>query len=216
MRLRKKWWARPEMEQSELVITEPEKYKGVWQQQVFNNSNEIHLELGCGRGKFICEKAAQNRDINYIAIDLKDEVLIYVLRKLEENELTNVRIVPLNIAKVEDIFDKNEISKIYINFCNPWPKERHKKRRLTHTRFLERYKKFITDDAQIWFKTDDQGLFNESLEYFNDSGFSINYKTYDLHNSDFKYNILTEYESKFTALGMNIMFLIAQNGSKHN
>lgn len=213
MRLRKKWWARPELEESPLVITDPEKYKGLWNKE-FKNNGEIHLELGCGRGKFISEKALLNKHTNYIGIDLKDEVLVYALRKLADAELTNARIVPLNIANIEDIFDKDEISKIYINFCNPWPKERHKKRRLTHTRFLERYKKFITGNAEIWFKTDDTELFNESIDYFNESGFEIQYMTYDLKNSGFKYNILTEYESKFTELGMKIMFLIARNSNK--
>lgn len=209
MRLRKKWWARPEMEASERVIIKPAEYKGRWKEE-FKNNNEIYLELGCGRGKFITEMALKNPDKNFIAVDLKDEVLIYVLRKLEENEISNVRIVPMNISFIGDVFDSDEISRIYINFCNPWPKERHKKRRLTHTRFLNLYKNFIKDNSEIWFKTDDEELFNESQEYFTQGGFKISYLTYDLHNSDFKDNITTEYESKFTALGMKTMFLIAQ------
>ncbi|MFT8316271.1 MAG: tRNA (guanosine(46)-N7)-methyltransferase TrmB [Clostridium sp.] len=209
MRLRKKWWARPEMEESSLVITEPREYKGNWK-DVFNNSNEIYLELGCGRGEFVTKNAIANPDKNYIAIDLKDEVLVYVLRKVKEAELTNVRIIPLEIAFITEIFDKNEISRIYINFCNPWPKDRHNKRRLTHTRFLEKYKQFIKPDTEIWFKTDNRELFDASLEYMTNSGFELMFYTYDLHNSDFQPNIMTEYENKFANLGMKIMFLKAK------
>jgi len=209
MRLRKKWWARPEMEASPLVIINPRDLKGKWKEE-FKNDNPIHLELGCGRGGFISQKASENPDINYVCIDLKDEVLIYALRKVEELELTNVRIVPLNIAFVSEIFDENEIERIYINFCNPWPKDRHNKRRLTHTRFLAEYKKFIKSGSEVWFKTDDTDLFEASQEYFKESGLSIEYLTYDLHNSDFKENVVTEYEAKFTALGMKTMFMIGR------
>ena len=209
MRLRKKWWARPEMEASPLVIINPRDLKGKWKEE-FKNDNPIHLELGCGRGGFISQKASENPDINYVCIDLKDEVLIYALRKVEELELTNVRIVPLNIAFVSEIFDETEIERIYINFCNPWPKDRHNKRRLTHTRFLAEYKKFIKSGSEVWFKTDDTDLFEASQEYFKESGLSIEYLTYDLHNSDFKENVVTEYEAKFTALGMKTMFMIGR------
>jgi tRNA (guanine-N7-)-methyltransferase len=208
MRLRKKWWARPEMEQSSIVITEPAQYKGKWN-EAFGNSNDIYLELGCGRGEFVTKSASENPDKNYIAVDLKDEVLVHVLRKVQEAELTNVRIIPLQIAFIEDVFDENEVSKIYINFCNPWPKDRHNKRRLTHTKFLIKYKKFIKPNTEIWFKTDNLQLFDDSLEYFKSNGFEIDYYTYDLHNSDFDENIVTEYEKKFVNLGMKIMFLKA-------
>lgn len=210
MRLRKKWWARPEMNESALVITEKQEgNKGQWK-EVFGNDNPIHLELGCGRGRFITNKALANLDTNYIGIDLKDEVLIYAFKKIEELEHKNVRLIPMNIAKVGEIFGTDEISKLYINFCNPWPKERHNKRRLTHPKFLTEYKKFIRQGSEIWFKTDDTGLFEDSQIYFRESGFEIKYLTYDLHNSDFTGNIVTEYEEKFTSLGMKTMFLIAK------
>jgi tRNA (guanine-N7-)-methyltransferase len=209
MRLRKKWWARPELESSSFFITNPRDNAGKWN-QVFGNNNEINLELGCGRGRFIREKARLNPDKNYVAIDLKDEILIYTLRGVLETELQNVRVVPLNIQLIEGVFAKDEISKIYINFCNPWPKDRHKKRRLTHSGFLARYKQFLKPEGEVWFKTDDTELFEESIEYFKESGFELKYLTYDLHNSDFKENIVTEYEFKFTSLGMRTMFLIAK------
>lgn len=209
MRLRKKWWARPEMEASSLTITEPQKYKGKWKEE-FKNQNDIYLELGCGRGKFLYTQALNNTNINYIGIDLKDEVLIYALKKLQEAEVTNARIMPMNIAQIDEVFDKDEISRIYINFCNPWPKRRQKKRRLTHTVFLNRYRKFLKLGSEIWFKTDDRELFEESQEYFKENGFEIKYLTYDLHSSDFTENVVTEYEEKFTSLGMKTMFLIAK------
>ncbi|MBU3218824.1 tRNA (guanosine(46)-N7)-methyltransferase TrmB [Clostridium algidicarnis] len=211
MRLRKKWWARPELEQSKEVVTEPSLLKGKWKEE-FNNSNPIYLELGCGKGRFISTQAQANKDINFIGIDLKDEVLVYALRKVNEveREVDNIRLIPLEIAFIEEVFDKNEIDRIYINFCNPWPKLSHNKRRLTHSRFLERYKTFLQPESEIWFKSDDKDLFNDSLEYFNESGFELLYHTYDLHNSDFKENIMTEYEEKFRSKGMKIMFLRAK------
>jgi len=209
MRLRKKWWARPEMEKTPYFIINPKDNYGKWSLE-FKNSNEIQLELGCGRGRFITEKALNNPDINFVAIDLKDEVLVYVTRRIAELGLENVRIVPLYIEQIEGIFAQGEISKIYINFCNPWPKDRHNKRRLTHLRFLSEYKKFINSGSEVWFKTDNEELFEASKEYFKESGFEIKYLTYDLHNSDFLENIVTEYEAKFTSLGMKTMFLIGK------
>lgn len=209
MRLRKKWWARPEMEASPLVIINPKELKGKWQEE-FKSSTDIYLELGCGRGRFITTRAQQNPNINFIGVDLKDEVLIYALKKLVDTELQNARLIPMNIAGIGEVFEKDEIGRIYINFCNPWPKERHNKRRLTHPKFLVEYKKFLKSGSEIWFKTDDTELFEDSQEYFKSSGFSIEYLTYDLHNSDFNENVVTEYEEKFTSLGMKTMFLIAK------
>ena len=209
MRLRKKWWARPEMEKDSRFITNPKDYCGKWAEE-FKNSNEIQLELGSGRGRFITEKALNNPNINFIGIDLKDEVLVYIIRRIVELGLENVRIIPLYIEQIEGIFAPGEIGKIYINFCNPWPKDRHNKRRLTHNRFLSEYKKFIAPGSEIWFKTDNEDLFEASEEYFKESGFEIKYLTYDLHNSDFEENIITEYEAKFTSLGMKTMFLIGR------
>ncbi|MCD3217783.1 tRNA (guanosine(46)-N7)-methyltransferase TrmB [Clostridium botulinum C] len=212
MRLRKKWWARPELEESAFFksLDEARELKGNWKNE-FKNENEIYLELGCGRGGFAVQLAEKFNDKNLISIDLKDEVLVYTLRNIEKAELTNVRIIAMNIGMISEIFDENEISRIYINFCNPWPKDRHNKRRLTHTRFLTEYKKFIKPGTEIHFKTDDLNLFNDSLLYFEESGFDILYKTYDLHNSDYaKENLMTEYESKFKEKGIKSKFLIAK------
>ncbi|NEZ47502.1 tRNA (guanosine(46)-N7)-methyltransferase TrmB [Clostridium niameyense] len=215
MRLRKKWWARPEIEKSDIFIKNHRECRGEWSKE-FNNNNEIHLELGCGRGGFISKLAYNNPNINYIGVDLKDEVIVYAIRKVKEtknedgSDLKNVRFLTMNIMSIAEVFEENEINKIYINFCNPWPKERHNKRRLTHTKFLTEYKKFLKPNSEIWFKTDDKDLFEDSKEYFKESGFDIKYITYDLHNSDFTKNTKTEYEEKFSSMGMNIMFLIGK------
>ncbi len=212
MRLRKKWWARPELEASPTFksLDEAKELKGKWNEE-FKNNNDIYLELGCGRGGFTAKTALKYPDKNIVAIDLKDEILVMTLKNINEAEVTNVRIIAMNIGGIAEIFDKNEISRIYINFCNPWPKDRHKKRRLTHTRFLTEYKKFIKKGTEIHFKTDDLELFEESFEYFEESGFEILYKTYDLHNSEYaEENIMTEYESKFKEKGIKSKFLIAK------
>lgn len=209
MRLRKKWWARPEMEASSIIITKPQEFKGIWDKE-FKNDNDIYLELGCGRGAFITAQANQNKNINFIGIDLKDEVIVFALRKVVENELENVRLIPMNIMGVEEIFSENEISRVYINFCNPWPKFRHNKRRLTHTKFLSMYKKFIKPGCEVWFKTDDTELFRDSFDYFKEAGMEIVYRTDDLHTSNFEMNVMTEYETKFYGLGNKIMFLVAK------
>jgi tRNA (guanine-N7-)-methyltransferase len=209
MRLRKKWWARPELEASSIIVTKPTDLKGRWK-EAFGNNKPIYLELGCGRGQFISKRAIESPEVNFVGVDLKDEVLIYALRKVTEAEVSNVRLIPMNITWIGDVFEENEIDRIYINFCNPWPKERHNKRRLTHTAFLTQYKKFIKQGSEVWFKTDNTELFEDSFEYFKECGFEVTYSTYDLHNSGFQQNVVTEYEQKFTSLGMNTMFLIAK------
>ena len=217
MRLRKKPWARPELESCNFFIVNPKEYKGKWNSS-FNNRSDIYLELGCGKGTFVSVHGAKNKDKNYMAIDIKDEVLVLAKRNIEKSyeekgeALDNVKLMAQEIAIINDILgEEDRISRIYINFCNPWPKEKHKKRRLTHTRQLESYKKFLVNNGEIWFKTDDDNLFEESLEYFKDGGFDIIYKTYDLHNSEYdKDNVRTEHENMFTEKGIKIKFLIAK------
>lgn len=215
MRLRKKPWARPELEACDFFVIDPKENKGKWKDQ-FKNDNPIYLELGCGKGTFIAVHGSENEDINYIAIDIKDEVLVLAKRNIEEaykknnKEIDNLKLMAQEIGLIEEVFDENDtIDRIYINFCNPWPKDRHKKRRLTYTRQLEKYKNFLSKEGDIYFKTDDDDLFDESLEYFKEAGFMIDYITYDLHNSDFTGNVQTEHERMFTAKGIKIKFLIA-------
>ncbi len=207
LRLRKKRWARPEIEKDPKAILNPCEFKGKWK-DVFENEHPIHLELGCGKGSFITELAKTNPKINYIAIDTYDEMIAYALRKLKANDLSNVRMLPMNIEHITEIFSKNEIERIYINFCNPWPSRRHNRRRLTHTDFLERYKTFLKKGSEVWFKTDDDLLFGDSLKYFEEAGFDELYRTSDLYRSDFQENIPTEYEEKFIQQGITIKFSI--------
>ena len=216
MRIRFKPWARPELEASKFYIDNPEEYKGKWI-ELFNNSNPIHLELGCGKGGFISNIAVYNPYINYIAIDLVDAMLGLAKRKIEEEykladrEIDNIYITRYDIERINNIFSKEDkIERIYINFCNPWPRGKHRKKRLTHTRQLEKYKEFLKPNAEIYFKTDDDELFEASLLYFEETGFEIIEKTYDLHKEPiFEKNIETEHEKMFKEQGIHIKALIA-------
>ena len=217
MRIRFKKWARPELEESKFYIDNPEEIKGKWKEK-FKNKNPIHLELGCGKGQFISQLAVENQNINYIAIDLVDAMLGLAKRNVEtiykehNIEPENIYLTRFDIERIFLILDKNdEIERIYINFCNPWPKGKHRKKRLTHTRQLEKYKEFLIPNGEVYFKTDDDDLFNASLNYFEESGFEIVCKTYDLHNQPiFEKNIETEHEKMFSEQGIKIKALIAR------
>ena len=216
MRIRFKPWARAELEESPFYIDNPEIYKGKWK-ELFKNDNPIYLELGCGKGGFISQLAVYNPDINYIAIDLVDAMLGLAKRKVEEEykmanrKIDNVYLTRYDIERINNIFDKEDnIQRIYINFCNPWPRGKHHKKRLTHVRQLEKYKQFLADDAKIYFKTDEEGLFNDSIHYFEESGFKIEKMTYDLEEEpNFWENIETEHEKMFKDEGIKIKALIA-------
>lgn len=202
MRLRHKPWALPELREDEKFFENPFHLKGKWK-EVFNNELPIDLEIGCGKGDFLKEKAKRDPNRNLIALDLKNEVLVYALRKVNEENLQNVRIISMKAEEISEVFGEGEIDTIYINFCNPWPKASHNKRRLTHPRFLNKYRNFTKKDSKIEFKTDDEGLYLYSLEYFKEAGFDVLYFTDDLEKN-FKGNIETEYESKFRSFGMPI------------
>ena len=219
MRIRFKAWARPELEASSFYRDNPEKLKNNWIKEFKNQENPIHLELGCGKGQFIAQKAIQNPEINYIAIDLVDAMLGLAKRNVEEvfkennKEIDNVILTRFDIERIPLLLgEKDNIKRIYINFCNPWPKGKHRKKRLTHTRQLEKYKTFLAKDGEIYFKTDDDDLFNGSLGYFEESGFTIVKKTYDLHAEPiWENNIETEHEKMFSKQGIKIKALIAKN-----
>ena len=216
MRIRFKPWARPELEASKFYIDTPEEYKGKWK-ELFHNNNPIHLELGCGKGGFISQLAVYNPDVNYIAIDLVDAMLGLAKRKIEEEyhmanrEIDNIYITRYDIERINNIFsEEDDIGRIYINFCNPWPRGKHHKKRLTHTRQLEKYREFLAKGAKIYFKTDDDGLFKDSIKYFKESGFEIEKITYDLSKElEFWENIETEHEKMFKEQGIKIKALIA-------
>lgn len=217
MRIRFKKWARPELEASKFYIDNPEVLKGKWKEK-FENNNPIHLELGCGKGQFISRLAVENQNINYIAIDLVDAMLGLAKRNVEKGynerniEPNNILLTRFDIERIGLILDKKDnIERIYINFCNPWPKGKHRKKRLTHSRQLEKYKEFLKEGGEIFFKTDDDDLFNSSLIYFEESGFEIMKKTYDLHSDGiFEKNIETEHEKMFSEQGIKIKALIAK------
>ena len=217
MRIRFKAWARPELEASNFYTLEPEKIKGEWRKQFKEFEKPLHLELGCGKGGFISKIAVQNPNINYIAIDLVDAMLGLAKRKIEEEykksnrETDNVLITRFDIERILMILDKKDaIDRIYINFCNPWPKGKHRKKRLTHTRQLEKYKEFLKSGGEVHFKTDDDELFEASLTYFQETGFEIIKKTYDLHSEDCPENVKTEHEEMFSKEGIKIKALIAR------
>ena len=213
MRMRRKPWARPELEACDFFIDNPKENKGKWA-SCFKKQQPIHLELGCGKGSFIGKIAYEHPTINYIGVDIKSEVLAVgrrnIVKLFGEKEIDNILLTAQNIEQIEDILSPEDvIERIYINFCNPWGREKHKKRRLTHTRQLEHYKTFLKKGCEIRFKTDDDGLFEESLEYFAESGFEVTYITRDLHNSDVEYNIETEHEKMFSSEGIPIKYCIA-------
>ncbi len=213
MRLRRKPWARPELEACDFYIKDPAVYRDKWN-ELFGNGNPIHLELGCGKGGFISQMASVNSDINYIGIDIKSEVLVLAKRKIEaefkscgRSSIDNVKIMPQDIERIFLMLSENDmVDRIYINFCNPWPKPKHYKKRLTHTRQLLKYRSFLKDGAEIWFKTDDDSLFEDSLVYFNESGFEETFITHDLHKSGFDKSVMTEHEMMFTEDGISTKF----------
>ena len=218
MRIRYKKWARPELEASIFYVDNPEELRGKWKTRFKNPGLPLNLELGCGKGQFISVLASENLDQNYIAIDLVDAMLGLAKRNVEQVykekniEPENVILTRFDIDRILLILsEEDKIDRIYINFCNPWPKGKHRKKRLTHTRQLEKYKVFLKQDGEVYFKTDDDDLFNSSLNYFEETGFEIIKKTYDLHSeSDFWYNIETEHEKMFSEKGIKIKALVAR------
>lgn len=205
MRLRKKPWVTEAIkEYHDIVLENPGSEKcGQWA-SVFEREAPLHVELGTGKGRFISELAARHPDINFIGIEAQQDVLYYAAQKVRERELTNVRLLVFDINNIQDIFAEGEVSRFYINFCDPWPKARHAKRRLTHTGFLEKYRRLLAKGGQLFFKTDNRPLFDFSLEQFEQSHLTTANITYDLHSSGLTDNIMTEYEAKFSSLGVKI------------
>jgi tRNA (guanine-N7-)-methyltransferase len=209
MRLRNVRGSRDVIATHELVIQEPEKYKGQWN-TLFQNNNPIHIEIGMGKGRFIIELAQKNPDINYIGIEKYSSVLIRALEKRKEVELNNLYFIRFDAEYLNDIFDQNEIERIYLNFSDPWPKDRHAKRRLTSSVFFGRYDKCLKKEGEVIFKTDNRSLFDFSLEEVELAGWKLKNVTFDLHHSEFcEGNVMTEYEERFSREGNPIHRLIA-------
>ncbi len=216
MRIRKKKWAQPELDLCPYFVKEPQSFSGRWN-EFFKNDNEIQLEVGCGKCSFVAQKALQNPDINFIAVDIKSDMLGVGRRNIEKlfsengKQVHNIALVAFNVENIEKLISKEDnIRQMYINFCNPWPREKHKKRRLTHVTKLNKYRTFLSEGALINFKTDNDELFEESLDYFKDTNFEITYLTRDLHNSDITDNIMTEHETMFSQQGIKIKHLKAK------
>ena len=216
MRIRHKPWAQPELDASSIYIRNPHDCYGRWKDAFENPDQEMHLELGCGRGTFIAKKAVKNPDITYLAIDIKSDMLGYANRNVQHEYMmanrttNNILMCTFDIERIALIISEEDtFSRIYINFCNPWPKDRHKKRRLTHTKQLTNYKKFLKKGGQIFFKTDDDELFTESLDYFKECGFRLDFITYDMTENSLPDNIITEHEKMFMDEGIKIKGLIA-------
>jgi tRNA (guanine-N7-)-methyltransferase len=204
MRLRHKPGAADQVkENAHYVIPNPSEQKGKWN-EVFQNDQPIHIEVGTGRGRFMVGMAKANPHINYIGIEKYTSVISDALDKLIEAEVPNLKLLNVDAQKLTDFFEDGEIDRVYLNFSDPWPKVRHEKRRLTHKTFLNMYQQILKNDGEIHFKTDNQDLFEFSIMSMANYGMTMHFLSLDLHNSDFEGNIMTEYEEKFSSKGNRI------------
>lgn len=210
MRLRNIKGADEAVAESTYCIQNPQEHKGNWH-SLFLNTNPIHMEIGMGKGKFIMELASLNPNINYIGIERYTSVLYRALQKMESDPLSNLKFLCLDAKILPEIFSPGEIDKIYLNFSDPWPKERHAKRRLTSGVFLSCYDAVLAPGGTLEFKTDNRDLFTFSMKEIPENGWKINASTTDLHRdaSMNQGNVMTEYEEKFSAMGNPIYKLIA-------
>lgn len=211
MRLRNIPGADEAIADSPHCIQKPMAEKGRWH-LIFGNENPIHIEIGMGKGQFIMKLAKEHPDINYIGIERYSSVLLRALQKMEIEPLPNIRFLCMDASIITEVFDKEEVAKIYLNFSDPWPKERHAKRRLTSRQFFERYDKILAGNGVVEFKTDNDDLFAFSMEEVAEAGWTLDAHTFDLHHDPVlnEGNIMTEYEEKFSSLGHPIHKLIAR------
>ena len=210
MRLRNVPGSREAIAESNLAINEPQVLKGKWNEE-FGNNNPIRIEIGMGKGRFITQLAPENPDINYVGIEKYSSVLIRAIEKCQDIEVPNLRFIRMEAEYICDVFNKEEVDRIYLNFSDPWPKDRHAKRRLTSKQFFERYDNILKKDGVVEFKTDNDLLFQFSLEQVPEAGWNLVAQTWDLHNDSemVKGNVMTEYESKFSQMGNPIHKLVA-------
>lgn len=201
MRLRKVKNAYEDLcKDSKYFISNPKDYKNKWNELVFKNDNPIHIEVGCGKGQFMMGLAKYFPDINFIAIEKYDSVLIRTLEKALTYDIPNLRLILLDANQLSEVFEKEEVSRIYLNFSDPWPKKRHAKRRLTSYIYLDIYKQILPINGEIFQKTDNRGLFESSLESFSQNNWYLSNISLDLHKTD-TFNIMTEYEEKWSPKG---------------
>lgn len=211
MRLRNIPGSKEVIADSAYVIQDPQKNKGKWK-EVFGNDHPVHIEVGMGKGRFIMDMARLHPDINYIGIEMYDSVLLRAVQKREkmEEELPNLYFVRMDARILPEVFEKGEVDRIYLNFSDPWPKDRHAKRRLTSRQFLERYSEILDSQGRVEFKTDNRGLFEFSLEEVKEAGWTLEAYTFDLHQEKemMEGNVMTEYEEKFSSMGNPIHKMI--------
>lgn len=203
-------------ENSELVILDPVSHKGKFK-DVFEQQHPLHIEIGMGKGDFIYEMARRNPDINFIGIEKFPSVIAAAINKINQKEkINNLRLMHYDAIQLNDIFAKNEVDHIYLNFSDPWPKKRHAKRRLTSHAFLDVYKNILIDNGQIEFKTDNRGLFEYSLVSVNQYPMNLEYVSLDLHHSpEMENNVMTEYEKKFSVNGPIYKMIVSYGGKKN-
>ena len=209
MRLRNVKGSRETIAANPLVIQDIKEQKGHWA-DVFENDQPLYIEIGMGKGQFILEMARRNPDKNFIGIEKYSSVLVRALEKCEEDAPANLRFIRMDAEEILDVFAVDEVSGIYLNFSDPWPKDRHAKRRLTYRDFWTRYKEILKPEGQVIFKTDNRPLFDFSLEEVEIAGWTLENVTFDLHHSEYmEGNVMTEYEAKFSAKGNPIHRLVA-------
>ena len=209
MRLKNIKGASEKVENGKYIINSPKEYKGRWK-ELFNNNNPIHIEIGMGKGKFIHTMAKMNPQINYVGIEKYSSVLLRAVQKMEEEELPNLRFLRMDGEDITKVFGKGEVDRIYLNFSDPWPKDRHAKRRLPSREFLRRYDVILKAGGKLEFKTDNRQLFDFAVEELEPAGWTADVITYDLHADAIlvEGNVMTEYEEKFSSLGNPICKLI--------
>lgn len=202
MRLRNITGADTYIENSEYVVQDEASKKGCWH-EVFGRKAPLHIEVGMGKGQFLMQLALQNPDINYVGIEMYSSVLLRAVQKMEENPMDNLRFIRMDAREIEDVFDKGEVDKIYLNFSDPWPKDRHAKRRLPSRQFLARFDQIMKKEGNLEFKTDNKDLFDFAVEEVEPAGWKVDAITYDLHHDETmnQGNIMTEYEEKFSSKG---------------
>lgn len=202
MRLRNITGSREMIAESDFVIHEPETRKGKWK-EVFENKNPIRIEIGMGKGRFIHTLAKLNPEINYVGIEKYSSVLLRAIQKMEEEPLPNLCFIRMDAEDITEVFAEDEVDRIYLNFSDPWPKDRHAKRRLPSAEFLNRYNRILKKDGKLEFKTDNRELFDFAVEQLPEAGWQADVITYDLHADEklMEGNVMTEYEEKFSSIG---------------
>jgi tRNA (guanine-N7-)-methyltransferase len=205
MRVHKKKHGAERLEACGNIVIKDLRAEGNSSQTLFGNDKPLRIEIGCGKGDFIVGTAAKEPDVNFLAVEKVSDVLVIAAEKVKASGLDNVRVCCIDAKELTEIFEPHSIDRIYLNFSDPWPKARHEKRRLTYRTFLEIYKQILKEDGAIYFKTDNRGLFDFSLEEFKEFGIRMEKLTFDLHNSEYmEGNVMTEYEKRFSSMGVPI------------